>query len=74
MPGYQEDVKFQKDFKSNKVKYFVKMQNSFNEFYLERLKLKTKYLGESSFIRAMTDKIDSDIGMIGFILSSIKEI
>ncbi len=61
-------------YKTEKVRLYVIMKERMEAFYRERLKLKTRYWGEAAYIKAITDKIDSDIGMIGFIISSIKEI
>ena len=74
LPGFQEDKVFMKNFKQNKIALTAKMEEAFHSFYRARLKLKARYLGEASFIKSITDKIDADMGMIGFIISSIKEI
>eukprot|EP00347_Sterkiella_histriomuscorum_P014140 403362010 len=74
LPGFQEDQAFMKNFKYQKIAMIAKFENKMDEFYKARLKLKSKFLGEAAFIRAVIGKIDSDMGMIGFIISSIKEI
>lgn len=74
LPNYQADQKFMAFYKTENVRLYVIMKECMENFYKERLKLKCRYWGEPAYIKAITDKIDSDIGMISFIISSIKEI
>ena len=57
LPNYQSDTEFMKLFKTERVRLYVVMKERQESFYKERLRLKTRWWGEPTYIKAMTEKV-----------------